>query len=288
MVGRKLTLANNPLLSGPALKDRQKGGIPYRELELALIEADPNQPRVSFDEERLKELASSISMYGVLSPILVRPSRSAGKFQLIAGERRVRAAQMVGLETIPAIVDLQEGGQSDDRVLAIQLIENLQRADLTPLERAHAIGALRDRYKMSLREISAKLGVSKSMVQRSLEILDLPDDLLNALREGAAESKILLLSKIDDPEIRKAYLRDLEVLTRDKLKDSIASQGKETGKGESALSAEDARIVDELQRALGVKIRMNRSTSNEEAGKLTLEFYSKDDLQEIFRKLIAD
>lgn len=288
MAGRKLTLANNPLLSGPALQDRQKGAIPYRELKLSSIERDPNQPRVNFDQEKLQELAHSVKLYGVLSPILVRPSKIPGRYQVIAGERRVRAAQMAGLATVPAIVDSGDG-QSGDRVLSIQLIENLQRADLTPLERAHAIGALRDTYSMSIRDISTKLGVSKGMVQRSLEILELPDDLLNALREGASESKILLLAKIDDPEIRASYLKDLEVLTRDKLKNSIdSSKPEDKVKGEGALSPEDQRIADEIQRALGMRVRMTRSTANPGGGKLSVEFYSDDDLQELFRKLVSE
>ncbi len=289
MAGRKLTLSNNPLLSGPALTDRQKGTIPYRELKLSSIERDPNQPRINFDQDKLQELAHSIKLYGVLSPILVRPSKIPGRYQVIAGERRVRAAQMVGLSAIPAIVDAGDA-QAGDRVLSIQLIENLQRADLTPLERSHAIGALRDTYSMSIRDISAKLGVSKGMVQRSLEILDLPDDLLNALREGASESKILLLSKIDDPEIRASYLKDLEVLTRDKLKNSIESDKdvKDKGRVDQAMSPEDIRIVDEIQRSLGMRVRMSRNSANQEAGKLMIEFYSSDDLQELFRKLVSE
>lgn len=289
MSKRKLLLANNPLLSGPALGERDRGGIPYREIPLSAIERDPNQPRTHFDEERLAELAHSIRTYGILSPILVRPGKIPGKFSLISGERRLRAATMIGLPTVPAIVD-QNQESSTERTLAMQLVENIQRADLSPLERAHAIGALKDTFNLSIREIADKLGVSKSMVQRSLDILNLPDDLLNALREGASESKVLLLANIEDEEIRASYLKDLDVLTRSQLQKEIDSNKKEGAERESAVSQlnpEDQRINDEIQRALGLKVRMTRHADSE-AGKLVIEFYSDDDLQELFRKLVSE
>lgn len=287
MSKKRLTLANNPLFSGPGLKDRERGGIPYREVPIELIDTDPNQPRKVFDEEGLRDLSSSISTYGVLTPILVRPGKLAGRFDLIAGERRLRASKLAGKESIPAIVD-QGGDESGERILAIQLVENIQRTDLSPLERAHAIGALRDAFSLSVREVAERLGVSKSMVHRSLELLELPDDLLNALKGGASESKVLLLAKIEDPEIRAGYLKDLEVLSRTKLEEKISEGQAETVTKRSELTAEDSRIVDEIQRSLGLKVRMLKVAPEEEKGRLVVEFYSNQDLQEIFRKLVAD
>lgn len=288
MSKRKLVLANNPLLAGPAFGEREKTGIPYREIDLGLIDRDPNQPRTSFDNERMQELAESIRTYGVLSPILVKPSEKQGRYALISGERRLRAAQISGLKKIPAIVD-QRGDVAGETTLAIQLVENLQRADLSPLERAQAIGVLSESYKLSVRDIASKLGLSKSMVQRSLEILGLPDDLMNALKEGASESKILLLSKIEDVEVRAAYLKDLDVLTRSQLQTTVKKDGKEEVESDkSALSAEDQRIAEEIQRALGLKVRLSRNGGKTEAGKLTIDFYSTSDLQELFRKLVSE
>ena len=289
MTKRKLTLANNPLLSGPAFSDRERTGSPYREIALDTIDRDPNQPRVNFDEELLKELSQSIGRYGVLTPILVRPGKTSGRYQLISGERRMRASQLAGLKTIPAIVD-QENDDSGERTLSMQLVENIQRADLTPLERAHAIGALKEAYNLSVRDVGDRLGISKSMVQRSLDILNLPDDLLNALREGASESKILLLAKIEDEEIRSSYLKDLDSLTRVQLKKDIesAANSDEAVEAAQVTSPEDLRIADEIQRALGLKVRLSRSASNSERGRISVEFYSDSDLQEIFRKLVAE
>lgn len=288
MSKKKLVLANNPLFAGPALGERERVGIPYRELQIESIDRDPKQPRQIFDEEKLRELSESIKVYGVLSPVLVRPSESKpGRYNLIAGERRLRATQLAGKSTIPALVDQQSRG-AGDTTLAMQLVENLQRADLAPIERAQAIGALKDSYQLSVRDIAEKLGVSKSMVQRSLELLELPDDLLNALREGASESKVLLLAKIEDPEIRASYLRDLDVLTRGQLEKDISKHTtRDEKETEGALTPEDQRIADEIQRALGLKVKMSRSLSNREHGRLSIEFYSDRDLQEVFRKLIA-
>lgn len=285
-MAKKLTFANNPLLSGPALGEREKSGVPYKELPLAAIERDINQPRVNFDEERLNELAQSIQKYGVLSPILVRPGKVPGRYNLIAGERRVRAARIAGLSTIPAIVDRDED-EKGVRTLSIQLVENLQRSDLTSLERAHAISALKEAHGLSVREVAEQIGISKSMVQRSLDLLDLPDDLLNALRQGASESKILLLAKIDSAEKRALYLKDLENLPRREIESQIAPR-KTTGNGlrTTEQSPEDARIADEIQRSLGLRVRLVRGSSDPESGKLVIEFYSEADLQEIFRKLV--
>lgn len=285
MARRELLIANNPLLAGPKFQERQSVGIPYRELRVSAIDRDSKQPRTSFDQDKLGELAQSIKRYGVLSPILVRASETPGRYNLISGERRLRASQLLGLDTIPALIS-SERDTSEETTLAIQLVENIQRADLSSLERAQAIGALKESHGMSVRQVAEALGVSKSMVQRSLDILELPDDLLNALREGASESKVLLLAKIEDQEIRASYLQDLGVLTRNQLKKDLEKEQKNK-KAEGALSAEDERIAEEIQRSIGLKVKLVRSQTNVESGKLSIEFYSDQDLQEIFRKLVA-
>lgn len=289
MSKRNFSFANNPLMQGPALEERARGGVPYREIPLSAIEADPNQPRRSFDEEKLQELADSIRLYGVLSPILVRAAKLPGRFTVISGERRFRASHLAGLASIPAVVN--QGDEALDRTLAIQLVENLQRDDLTPLERAQAIGALRDAHNLSIRDIAEKLSISKSAVQRSLEILQLPDDLLVALREGAAESKVLLLAKIDDPALRASYLKDLDVLTRAELERNLKTPKNDEANDDSVqktMSAEDLRIADEIQRSLGMKVKLTRTSTDAENGRLSVDFYGDGDLQILFRKLISD
>lgn len=289
MSKRSFSFSNNPLMAGPALDERAKGGIPYREIPLSAIEADPHQPRQTFDEEKLQELADSIKLYGVLSPILVRAGQLPGRYTVISGERRFRAAHLAGLSSIPAMVNHGEDVQG--RTLAIQLVENLQRDDLTPIERAHAIGALRDGNSLSIRDIAEKLSISKSAVQRSLDILQLPDDLLNALRQGASESKVLLLAKIEDEQLRATYLKDLDLLTRAQLEKNLGKGRTDnddvTGEPK-VINAEDLRIADEIQRALGMKVKLIRSNSSADSGKLMVDFYAEGDLQILFRKLIAE
>jgi ParB family chromosome partitioning protein len=277
-------------MQGPGLEERVRGGIPYREIPLSAIEADPNQPRRTFDEEKLQELSESIKLYGVISPILVRPGALPGRYTVISGERRYRASTLAGLTSIPAMVSQSQ--EEDGKTLAIQLVENLQRADLTPLERAQAIGALRDGHNLSIRDIAEKLSISKSAVQRSLEILSLPDDLLNALKEGAAESKVLLIAKIEDESIRASYLRDVDVLTRAQLEKSLDNK-KPAATNDYQLepkivSAEDQRIAEEIQRSLGMKVRLSRSTPQAEGGRLVVDFYGDGDLQILFRKLVSE
>ena len=265
MSKRNFSFANNPLMQGPGLEERTKGGVPYREIPLSAIEADPNQPRRSFDEEKLQELADSIRQYGVLSPILVRAAKLPGRFTVISGERRFRASNLAGLSSIPAVVN--QGDEALDRTLAIQLVENLQRDDLTPLERAQAIGALKDAHNLSIREIAEKLSISKSAVQRSLEILQLPEDLLIALRDGAAESKVLLLAKIDDPTLRASYLKDLDVLTRAELEKNLKEPKSNEANDDAVqkqVSAEDVRLADEIQRSFGMKVKLSRVSADSE------------------------
>jgi ParB family chromosome partitioning protein len=192
---------------------------------------------------------------------------------------------MAGLKAVPCLVDSKDDS-TGERTLALQLVENIQRAELTSLERAHAISALKESHSLSVRQVAERLGISKSMVQRSLEILDLPDDLLNALREGAAESKVLLLAQIDDPEIRASYLKDLDVLTRTKIKKNLDDNKKTSAK--STTTPEDRRIADEIQRSIGLKVSLHRTSPQAEGGRVAIEFYSNEDLKEVYRRLTTE
>jgi ParB family chromosome partitioning protein len=229
-----------------------------------------------------------------MNPISVRYEADSGRYILIAGERRFRAAQLAGLERVPVIVRIDLSAD-ETAILAMQLVENLQREDLTVVERAQAIAVLKDSYGLSVREIGSKLGVSKSMVQRSLEILSLPEDLLEALRNGASESKVILLAQVDDRDLRATYLKDLEFLTRAQLhsdlqkRSRIKKPAKELAEEDAETGdPEDRRITDEIQQSLGLKVKLLRTSGANERGKLVIEFYSDEDLQELFRRLVQD
>ena len=297
MARKQINFSINPLFSGPSLGERNRSGSPYRELRLEDIDVDPDQPRRHFDEAALSELAESIKTHGVICPILVKPVEG-GTFRIIAGERRFRATKMAGLATIPAVVDQDDG--EEQAILAKQLVENLQRSDLTPTERALAIGQLKDVNSWSIREIASNLGISKGMVQRSLEILTLPDDLKLALDEGKPESKVLLLAKIENRELREGLLQKIDELTRDLLETEISKLtggeaaevetyhgGTKSTEKQRHTSPEDQRISEELQRNLGTRVEIARKKGNAQQGKIQIDFYSDDDLRNIFAKLIA-
>jgi predicted DNA-binding protein YlxM (UPF0122 family) len=144
---------------------------------------------------------------------------------------------------------------------------------------------------LSVREIAEKLSISKSAVQRSLDILQLPHDLLNALRDGVAESKVLLLSKIEDEEQRARYLKDIDTVTRSQLEESLGKREPRNSADPvvpALAGAEDVRISEEIQQALGMKVKLARSGTNPNNGKLSIEFYGDGDLQVLFRKLVAE
>ena len=283
MAFKKINLANNPLFVGPTLKERQEISVPYKEILVDLIKFDETQPRKEFNEEKLKELSESIKIYGILQPLTVRESKDG--FILVAGERRLRAAKLAGLQKVPVVVN---NSADDEKILEIQLVENLQRVDLNSYEKAIAIAALRDSYNLSVRDIAAKLSISKSAVQRSLDILNLPDDLIEALKKGYSESKIFLLADIPTKEQRAVYLNELNLISRDSLKTAVkSSKMPKKEKISKAFRAEDQRVESDIQRALGVKVKVNR-TPNSNGGKLILEFYTDDDFQVIYRKLMSD
>lgn len=298
MARKKVKFDVNPLLSGPSLVDRNKLGNPYREIPLTEIDVDPHQPRKAFEEASLKDLASSIQANGVLCPIRVRLTEG-GTYRIVAGERRYRACSMLGLESIPAVIDRGEGDEVD--LLVQQVVENVQRVDLNPVERSRAIAQLKETFGLSVREVSTKLGISKSAVQRGVEISNLPADLLVALEEGAAESKILMLSKLGNKTQRKKLLARLDQLSRSELQTIIdkltgagqvkgtedVSHGGTDSSEDSERQREDQRIVDELQHSLGLRVSIHRQSGASERGKLSAEFYSAEDLELLFQRLIA-
>jgi ParB family chromosome partitioning protein len=288
---KKLNLSINPLFRGPSLLERNQSGSPYREVAIGDIDVDPDQPRRSFNEEALKELAASISEFGIINPILVKLT-DGGTYRIVAGERRFRASKIAGLETVPVVIDSEEN-ESGNALLGKQLVENLQREDLSSMERAIAIGQLRDSYSLSVRDIGTKLGISKSLVQRSLDILKLPADLQKALEDGFSESKVLLLSQISSAKQREKLLKKIGQISRMELEGEIgdltgnAKKSKKVSHRGTAgkLSVEDKRIAEEIQQQLGIKVNLSRNPTKAEQGKISLEFYSTEDLHEIYRRL---
>jgi ParB family chromosome partitioning protein len=232
-----------------------------RELPVALIKPNPKQPRTRFDPEALAGLAASIESSGVVQPLLVRPLHD-GSYELIAGERRWRAAQQAGLERVPAIVRDSEQAER----LQVALIENMVREDLNPVEEARACAALVEDLGLSKGDLARRIGRSRPAVSNLIRLLDLPDEALGLLESGElseGHGRALLAASGND--LRRRLARDAAKggwsvrETENRVK--LASQPK-AEKGTSRVSAEEAAAMrdaaDRLERALGHEVKVRQ------------------------------
>ncbi len=220
-----------------------RSGILY--LRTDELQPNPVQPRTVFDEDSLAELAESIRSYGILHPLTVR--RRAGRYELVAGERRLRAARLAGLREVPCVlmdVNMEDAG-------LIALIENLQRRDLDFLEEANGIRQLIRMFGMSQEEAARRLGKSQSAVANKLRILKLPEDLLETLRErGLSERHARALLRLPDDESRRAALgkiieKDMTVAAAESYIDALLAQketGEEPAEGKRSFVMRDLRL----------------------------------------------
>lgn len=241
------------------------------------IEPNREQPRRDFNEESISTLADSIKEHGLLQPIVVRPLEN-GVYQIVAGERRWRACRMIGLSEVPVIIkDL-----SDFETAQLALIENLQREDLNPLEEAMGYNDLMEKYNMTQEAVSKILGKSRSTVANLLRILSLPDEIKEMLRDGKisvghAKALMSLDEGILLETAKKASeglltVRDIEKLANKNEKEKPAKSR------DSYYKEMEIGLKNELQRKVKVSYSGNKGT-------LTLEFYDKDDLSELAKKL---
>jgi ParB family chromosome partitioning protein len=263
-----------------------------RELALELIAPNPNQPRRHFDEEALQSLAASLGARGVLQPVLVRP-KPGGSFELIAGERRWRAAQIAGLERIPAIV--RQGG--DAEALELALIENMAREDLTPVEAARACAALVEELGLTREEVGLRVGRSRVAVSNLLRLLDLPDvalELLEQRRLSEGHGRALLLAEGHDARRRLARAAADEGWSVRMLE----RRAREANAGEAAIVPPRGRrgshrhpdeveacalISEALAAALGAEVTTRRRGDGRYSAELS--FTSVDEALELARRL---
>ncbi|MBF0345054.1 MAG: ParB/RepB/Spo0J family partition protein [Nitrospirae bacterium] len=259
------------------------------QVETQRIFPNPNQPRKSFDEEALKQLAASVSEKGILQPIIV--SRNGdGTFSLIAGERRWRAAHISGLNKVPCIV--RDTKQDDS--LEISLIENIQREDLNPIETAKAFQKLIDDFNLKQEEVAVKVGKERATVANYLRLLNLPSEIQdmvsqNKLSMGHARALLSVNDAQLQLEIAKNVIennlsvRETEALSRPQLS-SLSTDGEqkvETGKQEKKETPKDPHISDieqELIKTLGTKVKINHKGKK---GKIEIEYYSLDELNRL-------
>jgi len=253
------------------------------ELPIAAITHNPYQPRKRFEQDALAELADSIAEHGVLQPVLVTPS--ADGYRLIAGERRLRAAQMAGLDRIPALVrSADEGAQ-----LAWALIENLQRSDLNPLEEAQAFRRLVDDFGLSHDEVGSRVGRSRSAVANTLRLLDLDARVQAALADGQiTESHARAIAGLGDPARQAEALSEvvsggLSVRqTEELVRRASKQQTPKTKRSASARPADVERLERGLREALATKVTLNTSRKG---GKITIEYYTQEELERLYERL---
>ncbi len=280
MAERKLGRGLDSLLGGiPA-----ETGEEVRMLPLGQVRAGPHQPRQEFDETRLEELARSIQESGVLQPIIVR-SNGAG-YEIVAGERRARAARMAGLSQVPAIVR----NYDDEQVLVLSLVENVQRQDLNPIDKARAYRKLSTHLSATQEEIAKRLGLDRSSVANLIRLLDLPEEVQDLVRSGAmgmGHARALLSLKDD-----VAQLDLCERVVREGLSvravEELARRGRESGgdapkrRSQPRKTPQVRALEDELRALLGTKVSIQDRHGR---GKVVIEYFSADDFEGLLDRL---
>jgi ParB family chromosome partitioning protein len=258
------------------------------EIPIDLIDPSTLQPRMVFDEVKLDELARSISANGVVQPLLVR--RKGARYELIAGERRWRAAQMAGLTRIPAVLR----NVSDDKVLELALIENIQREDLNPIEEARAYKKLIDTLGLTQETVAERVGRDRSYVTNYLRLLKLPDDLQELLQVGrlsTGHARALLGADqvhVQRKLARKIIEQDLSVRATERLVKQTMEVRPARAKRKPAEGDANIRAAEnKLRRKFGTQVRIVQS-GGEQTGRIELEFYNQGDLDRLYRLLISD
>jgi ParB family chromosome partitioning protein len=255
-------------------------------LPIDTIQPNPLQPRVVFQSERLEELAASIRANGIIQPLIVR--RHAGQYQLVAGERRWRAARMAGLAEVPVVV--QE--VADPLMLELALIENLQREDLNAIETAHAYERLGRELGLSQEEIGRRTGKDRTSITNTLRLLKLPNEVQLLLAEhrlsmGHARAVLGLPSAEQQIEIaEKAAAQGLSVRQVETLVQELTSdRPKSTARKEQTQDPNVRAAVEELERSLGTRVRLVELS--EQRGRIEIEYYSQAELDRLFQQLVG-
>ena len=259
-------------------------------IEVDRITPNPHQPRRTFPEESIRELAASIREFGVLQPIVVTKTErevltgTVVEYQLIAGERRLMAAKLLGLPRIPAII---RNVTAEQERLELAIIENLQREDLNPVEMARAFSRLQDEFRMTQREIASRLGKSRESVANTLRLLDLPPSIQRAIEEGKiTESHGRFLLAVSDPAARERLFRDLlerHITTRELKARVKTAKPKDERHGAEGASPEVSMLEKRLSAELQAPVKI--ASSSGDSGKIMISFYSKEELQNILERL---
>lgn len=251
------------------------------------ITENPHQPRTRFDPEELKELADSIQEHGIIQPLVLTRGED-DHYTLIAGERRLKAARLAGLDSVPIIIR----DASDQDRLELALIENVQRTDLDPLETAAAYQQLSQEFGLSHEEIGQRVGKSRTTVTNTLRLLDLPPDVQNALREGKitsghARALLALPSTASQAAALQTILnKDLNVRQTEALVKKLKGQKSEPKPHKPSLAPEIKSLQDKLQSSLGTKVRL--AMNDQGKGTITIHYYSSEELNSLLDRFLEE
>lgn len=248
------------------------------------IDPNPYQPRGVMNADRLAELAESIRTHGVIQPLIVRLSETPGRYTLIAGERRLRASRMAGVETVPIVVK----DAADQAMLELALVENVVRADLSPLEEAHAYRQLVDEFGLTQASVASRVGRSRVSVTNTLRLLNAPLEVQAALEEGLiteghARALLGLPTSLDQVAVlRQVVERGLTVRQTEELSRTRSERQPVSPRSSPAPRSD---VVDRLQRSLQTKVSIRATT--EGTGVLSIHYFNEEQLADLFAKLVG-
>jgi ParB family chromosome partitioning protein len=254
------------------------------EIPVARVSTNPHQPRQTISEESLAELVASIREHGVIQPLVV--TQVGEEYQLIAGERRWRAAQLAGLTTVPAIVK----ESTPQQMLELALVENVQRADLNPLEEAGAYRQLMDEFGLTQEEVAERVGKSRTAVANTVRLLKLANDVKEALAaerisEGHARALLALsTAALQRQAMSVIEARGLNVRQAEALVRQMQAEPEEPAP-KVELSSQDRDAIERFQQRLGTKVNLVRA---KKGGRVVIHFYSEEELQAIYEAIIGD
>lgn len=256
-----------------------------RELPIDAIQPNPLQPRRVFQAERLRELADSILANGIIQPLVVR--HHDGRYQLVAGERRWRAARLANLTRVPVVVE----DISDDHLLEITLVENIQREDLNPIETAQAFQRLQRDLGLNHEEIGRRTGKDRSTITNFLRLLALPPDLQQLVAErrlsqGHARCLLGIPADLQREVAEKAVAEALSVRQLERMTQRMTEGRKTRQPDDVPLDPNVRAALEEMERALGTKVHLVQRNSGR--GRLEIEFYSPEDLDRIYSTIVKE
>lgn len=273
-------LATIPLKEGLGGKD-ETGNVLY--VEVGKIKPNPHQPRKNFDKDKLQGLADSIKEHGILQPLVVTKTKD-NTYQLIAGERRLNAAKLIGLTKVPIIIR----DSSEQEKLELALVENIQRDGLNPIERAYAFKKLIDEFNFIQQDVAKRIGKSRETVANTIRLLDLPAEIQRAVLEdkiSEGHGRVILSL----PDIEKQILlfksivkNKLSVREAEALVKNIASKLPKKNKPKTRKEPYLLELEEKLSSALGTRVKLTRKGKK---GKLVIEFFSPDELNGIIKRI---